>query len=67
VYAGEEQSEGEIFDWLSVASVISKQGYVSIEQDDSEAKSATVRLLALRDRLRDGFFRRGCHGYGLGW
>src|SRR5215510_5543083 len=31
-----------------------------------EAKSATVRLLALRDRLRDGFLRRGWHGYGLG-
>src|SRR5262249_19869974 len=31
-----------------------------------EAKSAAVRLLALRDRLRDGFLRRGWHGYGLG-
>src|SRR5262249_9190525 len=29
-------------------------------------KSAAVRLLALRDRLRDGFLRRGWHGYGLG-
>src|SRR5215472_10039474 len=29
-----------------------------------EAKSAAVRLLALRDRLRDGFLRRGWHGYG---
>src|SRR6516162_6326616 len=31
-----------------------------------EAKAAAVRLLALRDRLRDGFLRRGWHGYGLG-
>src|SRR5262249_27273835 len=32
-----------------------------------EAKSAAFRLLALRDRLRNGFrLRRGRHGYGLG-
>jgi hypothetical protein len=31
-----------------------------------EAKSAAVRLPALRGRLRDGFLRRGWHGYGLG-
>src|SRR5215831_20260732 len=36
-----------------------------------EAKSATLRRLALRDPLRDGFLRRGCygcrwHGYGFG-
>src|SRR5262249_25789022 len=29
-----------------------------------EAKSAAVHPLALRGRLRDGFFRRGWHGYG---
>src|SRR5262245_50280854 len=29
-----------------------------------EAKSAAVPPLALRDRLRDGFLRRGWHGYG---
>src|SRR5262249_46451714 len=29
-----------------------------------EAKWAAVRPLALRDRLRDGFLRRGWHGYG---
>ena len=29
-----------------------------------EAKSAAVHPLALRDRLRDGFLRRGWHGYG---
>src|SRR6516162_6411380 len=31
-----------------------------------EAKSAAVRRLALRDPLRNGFLRRGGHGYGLG-
>jgi hypothetical protein len=31
-----------------------------------KAKSAAVRLPALRGRLRDGFLRRGWHGYGLG-
>jgi len=36
-----------------------------------QAKSAALRRLALRDPLRDGFLRRGCHccgwhGYGLG-
>src|SRR6266702_593058 len=31
-----------------------------------EAKSAAVRLLALRDPLRNGFLRRGWNGYGLG-
>src|SRR5215831_10290818 len=30
-----------------------------------EAKSAAVHPFALRDRLRDGFLRRGWHGYGL--
>jgi hypothetical protein len=30
-----------------------------------EAKSAAVHLFALRDQLRDGFLRRGWHGYGL--
>src|SRR5262249_22454261 len=30
-----------------------------------EAKSAAVPSLALRDRLRDGFLRRGWHGDGL--
>src|SRR5712692_9664042 len=31
-----------------------------------EAKSAAVRLLALRDPLRNGLLRRRGHGYGLG-
>src|SRR5438094_605265 len=31
-----------------------------------QAKSAAVRLLALRDRLRDGFLRGWDHAYGLG-
>src|SRR5215468_5996830 len=31
-----------------------------------QAKSAALRLLALRHPLRDGFLRRGWHGYGLG-
>src|SRR5947209_17337429 len=31
-----------------------------------EAKSTAVRRLALRDPLRNGFLRRGGHGYGLG-
>jgi len=35
-YAGEEQSEGEIDDWLGIADVISRQGQVSIEQDNSD-------------------------------
>jgi len=30
-----------------------------------EPKSAALHPLALRDRLRDGFLRRGWHGYGL--